>query len=194
MWNRLLAVMLVGLLGVGQAMAQTDMEKDTAIADVLACRGLVDGHARLICLDSALPSLAFAFPQTQLSNDERKEAAQRQREQSLAAAEAAFGQSIEQSNIVQEEEPKDADKQVNSLELVDTDQITSKVVRFDESIKNKAIIYLENGQIWQQLDSDSTRVSKSKAVGAEATVKQKLMNSYMMQIGNTRSFRVRRLK
>ncbi len=186
-------IVMIGCMGAAYAQNSSSSETD-AVQDVLSCRNLADPMERLVCLDTALPALASVFPESAMSNEERAALQARQAEQNKAAAEAAFGQSIEVQSA------KVAQKQV----LADADDGTAKTSELTElgsTVKDmkftslgRAIVYFDNGQVWQQLASDTRKLRASSSIGETVTVKKKLMGSHMMKIGNGRLVRVERLQ
>lgn len=190
------AVSIIAMIGwSGAAFAQnSSVSEADAVQDVLSCRSLADPMERLVCLDTALPALANVFPESAMSAQERAALHARQAEQNKAAAEAAFGKSIEvqSAKVAQKQVTKDAD---------DDEAMTSELTELGSTVKDmkftplgRAIVYFDNGQVWQQLNSDTRTLRASSSIGETVTVKKKLMGSHMMKIGNGRLVRVERLK
>ncbi|MFC7292021.1 hypothetical protein [Hirschia litorea] len=185
-------IAMIGWVGVGHAQ-MSDTDEMRVVQDVLSCRSLADSMERLVCLDRALPALAEAFPESALSKQEREELYARQAEQSRAAAEEAFGQSIEEksSNVAQNNDASRVEEEKITTELKELGSVV-KDVKYTP--RGRAVVYFENGQVWKQLDSDTRKIRAKSAIGESVTVKKKLMGSHMMKIGNGRLVRVERLQ
>ncbi len=70
---------------------------------------------------------------------------------------------------------------------------TARVSRISQTPNGDFVVYLDNGQVWQQVDT--TSVYYSKKIGVEnATVKSAALGSYRMQLDNGRFFRVKRIQ
>ena len=81
---------------------------------------------------------------------------------------------------------RDASGQIDRI-----DNLAVASITFNHS--RRAVVTLENGQVWQQLDSDTTHVARSVDAGDGATIRSAALDSYMMRIGeNGRWFRARR--
>lgn len=187
--KQIFSLLVIGSVS-SPALAETPMASvDQSVQDVLACRTLSSNLERLTCLDAALPALASAFPEAEMTAEEKKEAEERQLEKKKMAAEAAFGQSINQKPIVVEKSVETATAKTEELQ-----ELNSVVSKVEFTNLGKAIIYLENGQIWRQLDSDSRKIRVKSSLGKQATLKKKLMGSYAIRISKGRSIRVRRIK
>lgn len=195
-FNKLAAMVLcaAGISGMADAQEMSDPAKDASVQDVLACRVLVSNSERLACLDQAMPALANAFPVEKLSAQEQLEITVRQNEQTQKAAEKVFGQSINQQKT-QTVEASNVERTVKRKVKKDQlREIASLVREVELTPYDKAIVYLENGQVWRQLDSDNVRVRSKIVVGKSVAIKKKIMGSYTMKISNERSFRVKRVK
>lgn len=187
--KQIFSLLVIGSVS-SPALAETPMASvDQSVQDVLACRTLSSNLERLTCLDAALPALASAFPEAEMTAEEKKEAEERQLEKKKMAAEAAFGQSINQKPIVVEKSVDPATAKTEELQ-----ELNSVVSKVEFTNLGKAIIYLENGQVWRQLDSDSRKIRVKSSLGKQATLKKKLMGSYAIRISKGRSIRVRRIK
>ncbi len=176
----------------GAASAQDSVESDTAIQDVLACQALVHGVERLSCFDAAIPALSAAFPRSALSAEEIAQAKIRSEIQQKAAAESVFGKTLEDQS---KDEVSSAQINENAVATIDElKEIASMVKTVEFTPLKKAIVYLDNGQIWRQLDSDTYKIRAKSSLGKEAIIKKKLMGSHMMSIGGGRLIRVTRIK
>jgi hypothetical protein len=77
-------------------------------------------------------------------------------------------------------------------------EISGRVVSLSRSPYGKAIVTLDNGQVWRQLDSDSTRITVSDdeiAGGMTATVKKGMLGSHFVKLDPPgRSFKAARVE
>ncbi|WP_018997642.1 hypothetical protein [Hirschia maritima] len=195
-FNKLAAMVLcaAGISGMADAQEMSDPAKDASVQDVLACRALASNSERLACLDQAMPALEAAFPVEKLSAQEQLEITVRQNEQTQKAAEKVFGQSIDQQARVQTKSASKGQAVSNIERKKELKQIASQIVRIELTPLKKAIVYLENGQVWKQLEADDYIVRVKSSLGKEAVIKKKLLGGYTLRIGNKRAFRVQRLK
>jgi hypothetical protein len=70
------------------------------------------------------------------------------------------------------------------------------VTEFAKTPLGKAIFILDNGQIWRQLDGDSSEVNRRSSEGPmQVRIEKAVMGSYSLYIeGTKRMVKVRRLK
>ena len=195
-FNKLVAMMLctVGLGGIVHAQEVSNQAKDTSVQDVLACRSLVSNSERLACLDQALHALERAFPIEKLSTQEQLELAVRVEEQTQKAAEKVFGQTIKQQESILSEGAAKKQSVSKVEQKNELKQIASRVANVEMTPVNKAIVYLDNGQVWKQLEADDYVLRVKPSIGKHAIVKKKMLGGYTLRIGNKRAFRVTRVK
>lgn len=76
------------------------------------------------------------------------------------------------------------------------DSLTAGVTRVALTAIGRVVLFLDNGQIWQQIDGDSARyVADGHGAGAKVTISHGLFGSYNLQFAGTNAmYKVRRVK
>ncbi|GAB4533747.1 MAG: hypothetical protein Kow00133_21470 [Amphiplicatus sp.] len=182
---RIVAGFVIAAVAVQSAPAQT---KD-AVAEVLACRSIEDDAQRLACLDEAAAGLAAAVSGAQASAAPAEDPA------------ATFGFNRQEpvrteDEFGAEDLPKQAAAPVEKEEEGrDIRELRARVLESGANPFGKAILVLENGQVWRQLDSDNVRLRIPRGVAATAIIKKSALGGYRMTVEPLgRTIRVRRVK
>ena len=147
---------------------------------VYACADIADDSERLACYDGAVGRLKAAEEAGEVATVTRAEVEQVKKD--------SFGFSI--PSLPKLALPKlggDGDNQ-GSL-----DQIEQAITAAKLNGYKKAVVTLENGQVWQQTDTTKVFISKRRPPQT-ALVKSAAMGSYMMKLDGGRAFRVKRIK
>ena len=171
-------LLTIGLLGsiTLPTVAQTT---DISTSTVYACVDLTDDAQRLECYDSAVGRLKAA--------EETGEVVTVTREQVENVKRDTFGFSMPSLPKLTMPKFGNGDKDMTLKEV----QIPIKKV--DETLRGHFLIYLDNGQIWEQIDDK--RVYYSSRRGAEmALIKKASFGSYMMKMDDGVLFRVKRVQ
>lgn len=138
------------------------------LGGVVRCRDMADDGARLACFDAAASALAAAGEVTLVS---RTEVEQTQRQ--------LFGFNASLLNPFSGR--SDADELAS---------ITSTMASARQIGPDGWLVTLEDGSVWRQIDT--TRAVFSTRQPHVVTVRRAAMGSYMMKVGNTPAFRVKR--
>jgi hypothetical protein len=178
----------------GAAAAESDLEE--AIEAAIACRDIAADGDRLACLDAAAGALSSARERLVQEKADRKRGLL-----------ADFGLRGDDDEDDEEDKPRvketEADfgaEDVPELRAEREEEQLDEVVATATSITvnslNEATIHLANGQVWRQLESDSTVIPRPKKGQSYAVViRRAAMGSYLATIeGMRRPLRVRRLK
>ncbi|SNT68419.1 hypothetical protein SAMN06297382_0921 [Amphiplicatus metriothermophilus] len=186
---------LICVLLTGSALAQEPpMEK--AIEEVLACIAIASDEQRLACLDAAAARLArakaeavqqktadAAFSRSDIAPENNEAGAPRE-------VVGTVTQSIEEFGAESVHELR-AEKKKESLR-----EITAAATSIHLNSRRRATIYLQNGQVWRQLDSDSAfhgHVTPNRSY--VVTIKRAALGSYIAKVeGFSRPIRVKRIK
>jgi hypothetical protein len=134
---------------------------------VLACAGYKEKNERLICYDRLAESLAAG---SQVNNDIK-----------APAPEELFGMSTD----VRSPERKEPGDERAALE-----SITQRVTQVRAGRDGGAIVTLENGQIWQQVDGKYLLVE----VGDTVTISRAAFGTFRLGTTENRSARVKRVR
>ncbi|MFN3911854.1 hypothetical protein [Hyphomonas sp.] len=147
---------------------------------VYQCAAITDDTARLACYDKAVADLQTAESAGKVRTVDVATIEKLERESfgfSLPSLSQVFGRS------------EDAGKPLTP----EVDEVTFPIASISVSrVTRKAQITLENGQVWEQIDSEE--ISRSKIRKAkEVTIRKAALGSFLMTIGGGTGIRVRRV-
>lgn len=152
--------------------------RSVSTEDVYACADIAGDSERLACYDAAVGRLKSAEDAGDVLTVTRDEVEKVKKE--------SFGFSIPSL-------PNFASSMFSGDEDDELKEQTAKVSRISQTPNGDFVVYLDNGQVWQQVDT--TSVYYSKKIGVEnATVKSAALGSYRMQLDNGVFFRVKRIR
>lgn len=174
----------------------------TAGQDVLEamghCTGIADDHARLACYDSLAPRLkdALATPPVTLPGN-RAPNAEEQRSwfgfdlgdlfgsaPAQQTTPATFGANTLPATHAKEEQAE-----------AEVDSITARVGDVAYTPFGKFIVFLDNGQVWRQIEGDADHAIFPKSGKTTVTIRRGLIGSYNLTIGDSdRLYKVTRVK
>ena len=171
------------------------------VEELVACRAIEEDAARLACFDALADRLAVG-PETPAASVSEPLADSPEVESPPLAQAPSVIVPPSASPVVEKTPEQSAVDAFGGDRLAKTKddkpkkltEISTKVADLQFTSLKKAIVTLENGQVWRQLDSDSTRVRKKTAIGAEVTIKKASFGSHKMKIDGGRSFRVKRVR
>jgi hypothetical protein len=165
--------LLAALLLLTAGAAHADGTRD-ALADIVKCADIADAAKRLECFDAATArgKAALAAPQ---------QAAPVAKEKSLLDW---FGFSKPDQPTKPEDFGKPAPAPATTNEVT---QISSPVLEFAKTARGKALFVLENGQVWRQIDGDTTDVQPpAPGTTMKVTVELAIFGSYNLTIEGRR--------
>lgn len=147
---------------------------------IYQCAAITDDTARLACYDKAVADLQTAESAGKVRTVDVATIEKLERESfgfSLPSLSQVFGRS------------EDAGKPLTQ----EVDEVTLPIASISVNrVTRKAQITLENGQVWEQIDSEE--ISRSKIRKAkEATIRKAALGSFLMTIGGGTGIRVRRV-
>ncbi len=172
--------------------ATADTDKEASTEDVYACASIETDTDRLACYDLAVGRLKQAEDAGEITTVSRREVEEVRKDSfglSLPSLPALAMPKLGGARDGDDDSGK-GDDGVNAGDELST--IESAVLRVDEDPFGKLIVTLENGQVWQQTGSRSVYVSSRGP--QTAVVRRAALGSFMMKIGNGRSFRAKRLE
>ena len=185
-------ICVLSALAVFPALAQNPEEQ--AIDAAIACRDIQDPMERLACLDSAAETLAV----TRIVREE--EAVQQAKEEREQFGLARKPDETESQSAIAETEAEFGGESVPELRQTrDEGRLrnrTAKIAEVRVRRNSKLTLTLENGQVWRQLDSDSSNVIfPQRDQLYTARIKRSIMGNYMITIEELRrTIRVRRVQ
>ncbi len=164
---------VAALLTAGIAQAQ-----EAPLSKVYACAGIQNADERLACYDGAVAGLKSAEASGGVSVVSR--------EQVVAAEEGAFGLGpATLADVTRSAAPPTAPK-VEALDNIKV-TVTSAVKKPGGGLR----FTLDNGQVWEEIDTSLGRVSGLPASGE---IRKGALSSYMLKIGDKPTTRVKRVR
>lgn len=152
-------------------------DTNASTAAIYACAETDDDLARLACYDTAVGRLKEAEEAGEITTITREEVENVQRD--------TFGLSLPSLPALALPRlggDKDDDGQLDSITLA--------VTNIERNALDKAVITLENGQVWVQTDGGMFSLRGIE----EAEVQRAALGSFKMKLDGGRAFRVRRLR
>ena len=169
---------LLVLALVAAAPAHADPARD-ALAEVARCADIADATERLKCFDAAMARVksALASPAPETPTKSLLEWFGFSRPSPVTKPEE-FGKPA----------PQPAPEELN--------EIASPVLEFAKTARGKAVFILENGQVWRQIDSDTTTVlDPQPGTRMKVKIERGFLESYNLTIdGRNILVKVNRLK
>ena len=160
-------------------LAHADATHD-ALAEFAKCADLANPTERLKCFDAAVPAAKNALGAAPPKAKEEAGSVQQ------------FGFTPPPKPVLKPEDfgkppaPPEEPKEIT--------EITSTVLEFAKTPIGRMVLILDNGQVWRQLDADTTEV-RDVARGAKITIEKGVFGSYNLTIeGRNGLIKVTRLK
>jgi len=152
-------------------------DEPASTAEIYACAETRDDAARLACYDAAVGRFRAAEEAGEVTTITREAVEQVQRD--------TFGLSFPSL-------PAIAIPRLGSSEADDgqLDSIVVAVTDIERNAYDKAVITLENGQVWLQTDGGMFSLRGIE----EAEIRRAALGSFKMKLDGGRAFRVRRLR
>ena len=172
---RFLVLASVLMLLAGRAHADTTHD---ALSEITKCAEVADPAARLRCFDAAVPRVKGAL-------------AERQATEKRSFLDW-FGFARPPKPVTK---PEDFGKSAQSGPEEIT-AITATVVEFAKTARGRAVFFLDNGQLWRQLDGDDTVVLEPPSGKTmKVTIATGMLGNYNLTVeGRNALVRVRRMK
>lgn len=171
--NRLRLFVTASVLALSAAQTAGGAKLADALID---CRALASAVARLDCYDQ------LADTQTATTNQATKTRTVERAAPAVAATEKAAAATMEATADASQEAlfgKNEAEIQKSAREAAGTteiDQMAARVLEVRKSATGKAIITLDNGQVWKQIDSSRLRLSSDDQV----SIRRASLGSFML--------------
>ncbi len=204
---RPLAVLAVFLLASSAAQAGSD---DGVVAAIGKCAALTDNTARLACYDqiAAEMKIMAAAPQTTapqpVAHPKQTAAAVPSKEKEESWFGLDLGSWFGATSPAQQTTPQQFGSEALPPPPVTPgeapppkpiDSITATVTDFAFNPYGRFTVFLDNGQIWQQLQGDSGVAHFSKTEKNKVTISRAIFGSYDLVIGDHMAlYKVKRIK
>jgi len=171
-------VLCLGLLATGPAHADATTD---ALIEMTRCAEITDSIDRLKCFDAAVPRAKSALSAP----------APQAKEKSLLDW---FGFGRPAAPVTKPEDfGKPAPEPAAGEEIT---AIKATVIEFARTLRGKCLFVLDNGQVWRQIDADSTPVrDPEEGSTLRVTIETGVLDSYNLTIeGRNAMIKVTRLK
>jgi hypothetical protein len=171
--------------------------RDDLIKALRYCAALTDAPSRLACYDRLAPQFAAPTPQAATAPPAPPS---KQEKESWFGLDDLFGGGEEKPQATPqqfgEETVRKTPEQAEQAKQEEIDSITAHLANYALDPYGRFTVFLDNGQIWAQLQGDSDRARFPKNLKAvTVTIERAIFGSYSMSIaGNHTVFKVKRLK
>jgi hypothetical protein len=160
----------VAVCGPALGKDQGPQRRSAAFQDVLDCRGLKDGAARLACFDAAAAKMSEAETKGDIVVIDRAQASAAHRE--------AFGLHVPSLDFV-----------TRALKPEEVSRLDGVVRGARQDANGKWTVVLEDGAVWRQISGDLARAPKN---GSKVSIRQGTLGSFLMNIDGQASIKVHR--
>lgn len=155
-------------------------EKDVIIS-LQKCQLIQEDNSRLTCFDKAVSELTGAVKSKDILVIDKSEI--------VEAQEDSFGKNQDATTQLQ----KIIEKEKLESEVETQKELVSIISKVEKRSNNRLRFHLENGQIWDQIESKLISVSKKKQSAAH--IKKAAFGSFRLRInGKGSPIRVKRIK
>ena len=184
-------VLLAGLAILGIQSAAANPARD-ALTAVAKCVDIASTAERLQCFDAAAPAA-----KTVLADAEKQALARQQEEESGGGVLAWFGFAPEARPVTRPEDFGVTNLPANSPGApVAITEISAKVVEHAKNALGRTLFILDNGQVWKQIDGDTTELNHRASEGQMSVrIEKAFMGSFSLYVdGKNIKLKVRRIK
>ncbi len=191
--GKLLAASVVACLCVGASPA---LAQDQLLQDLAKCTAVPDAAQRVACYDALAPQIrarTAAKPQD-LTKEDQKSLFGLDFSNLFGPSKQTTPQQFGQERIPESPPPPSAPAEASKPETVDT--IAAGVSEYSLTPLGRFVVFLDNGQIWRQIDGDTGRANfKRAAADNKITISRGAFGSYNLQLNSGNAiFKVRRVK
>lgn len=178
--SRLLRPLLGLLLAFPLCAAAQAASPPTTLSQLLACRHVAGDAARLTCFDRASAALA----QAPVSAPAQSPRAPTQAMKEALDPQRTFG--LQHATIVQREAA------AAGVHVKDASNITARIAHLGKGPDGRAILTLDNGQVWEQLVADGTDLYTKP--GDSVRISRGWLGSYWLEVPSHHGCKVTRLQ
>jgi hypothetical protein len=182
----LAAVAAVSLLPLAVLAA----EPEATYREMTKCSAIADAPTRLACYDALMPRIraALAAGPAELSRSDQTSLFGLTLPDIFGSSEPTSPQEFGANDMPQPPQPAGVPEPIDSISGTVTDYATTPLGKF--------VVFLDNGQVWRQQESDAgTAHFKSKAGENKVVISRGMLGSYVLQLnGSNKVFKVNRVK
>ncbi|MCR9196630.1 MAG: hypothetical protein NXH88_17965 [Hyphomonas sp.] len=153
-------------------------QENVSTESIYACASIETDAERLACYDAAVTQFRAAEEAGEVATISKSEIAELNRE--------SFGFSLPSL-------PKNILPKFGSSDESDIDVLTEPVKSVSRTRLDKLRVTLENGQIWEQIDTKQVYYSKKRGVES-AEINRAALGSFKMKLDGGRAFRAKRIR
>jgi hypothetical protein len=172
---------------------------DDLLAGLHKCAAIADDKARLTCYDALAPQVQTALAPRSAPQEESHPPTKKEQESWFGFdVGSLFGSSPTQQTTPQQFGSENlpstqAKKETAEAEL---ESITAGVTEYAYTPFGKFIVFLDNGQIWRQLEGDADRAYfRKSAKDNRVTIERGLIGSYNLTLNDSsKVYKVTRVK
>lgn len=190
--NWRMTLVVVAILGMAAGPSSAREPEDT-FKDLARCATIPEPPARLSCYDALMPRVraALATAPEQLSADDQTTLFGLDFSGLFGRGGSATTPEQFGSDTIRRPEPEGGGNGLRPLE-----SISAAVTDYSRTPLGKFIVFLDNGQVWRQQDSDNEMADFRRNPGDnKVTISKGAIGSYNMTLnGSSRVFRVKRVK
>ena len=165
-------------------------EPEATYQEMVKCSGITDSATRLACYDALMPRVraALAAGPAQLSREDQTSLFGLTLPDIFGSSEPTSPQAFG-ANDLPAPPPEPGTPQP-------VDSITATVTDFATTPTGKFIVFLDNGQVWRQQDSDRGTIHFKHTMSENhVTISRGMLGSYVLSLnGSNRVFKVTRVK
>jgi len=197
--KRSLFAVACAAIAVSQSGTVLATPRDEVLESLQKCASVTDDKARLACYDGLVrPAQAALARPPEPQEATHPPTQQEQKSWFGFDLSGLFGASPSQQTTPQQfgKENLPATKEKEEVAAAEVDSITANVTEYAFTPFGKFIVFLDNGQIWRQLQGDSDHAMFNKVAKDNKVVIQRgFIGSYNMTLNDSsRVYKVERIK
>lgn len=171
--------------------AQADPARD-ALSEIAKCADIADGTERLKCFDAAVGGAKSALAAPPPAQAPVQKAAVETKEEEEGGVLAWFGLSKPATKPEEFGRPP----QLVAEGPKEITEISAGVLELAKNAYGRSLFVLDNGQVWKQIDGDTTEVrDPAKGETMKVTIEKAVLGSYALRVDGRRGIvKVRRVK
>lgn len=190
------AFLLVSAVALFIATPVHAMTRDELLNAMNKCMAVADNSERLACYDALKPQVREALAQT-------PEQAAKEESSSWFGLDNLFGgkpaPQVEPKQFGSDQLPAAAQAKVNPPQITtirELDSITATLTDYALTATGRFIVFLDNGQVWQQSESDTDTIHfRHDPKDNKVTISRGLMGTYDLKLNTANHiYKVRRQK
>lgn len=166
------------------------------VAGMTKCEAIADNSARLACYDALGPQLKAAQAQPPTQAADNRPWYDPGRIFGTSPSQQTRPEQFGGENLAPPPPPPPKPGEAPPPPQPEAiESITAKVTDFAYNPYGRFVVFLDDGQIWQQIEGDTDRAHFRKNGGETVTISRGMLGSYNLTINNTGlAFKVRRIK